>query len=87
MPGERTVANADAEETKPYVIFRLGDEEFGVDVMNIKGIAKISNIDIEATPGMITTEIFEEYLRGVGKIENRLIILLDLKKVLTKEGG
>ncbi|HJH25359.1 MAG TPA: chemotaxis protein CheW, partial [Methanophagales archaeon] len=42
MPEERT--GADAEETKPYVIFRLGDKEFGVDVMNIKEIAKITTI-------------------------------------------
>jgi len=150
MPGERT----DAEETKPFVIFKLGDEEFGVDVMNIKEIARITTItrvprspdfiegvinlrgclttvinlrkrfgfapkeidadsriiiaeledkpvgmlvdaatevlripvsDIEATPEMVTTEISKEYLRGVGKVENRLIILLDLKQVLPKE--
>ncbi len=156
MPGERTVTVA--EETKPYVIFRLGDEEFGMDVMNIKEITKIttitrvphsadfiegvinlrgslatvinlrkrlgfkpkeidadsriiiaefednpvgmlvdaatevlripvSNIDIEATPEMVTTEISKKYLMGVGKVENRLIILLDLKQVLAEKEG
>lgn len=152
MPEKRTIV--DADETKPFVIFRLGDEEFGIDVMNIKEIAKITTItrvprsadfiegvinlrgslatvinlrkrfgfkpkeidadsriiiaeledkpvgilvdaatevlripvsDIEATPEMVTTEISKEYLRGVGKVENRLIILLDLKQVLTKK--
>ena len=158
MPEERTGAgaNADAVETKPYVIFKLGDEEFGVDVMNIKEIAKITTItrvphsadfiegvtnhrgslvtvinlrkrfglehkeidadsriiiaefednpvgmlvdatievltipvsNIEATPEMVTTEISKEYLSGVGKADNRLIILLDLKQVLAKEVG
>lgn len=160
MPVERTGAgaNADTEETKPYVIFKLGDEEFGVDVMNmnIKEIAKITTItrvphsadfiegvtnhrgslvtvinlrkrfglehkeidadsriiiaefednpvgmlvdatievltipvsNIEATPEMVTTEISKEYLSGVGKADNRLIILLDLKQVLAKEVG
>ncbi len=156
MPEERT--DGEAEEMKPYVIFRLGDEEFGVDVMNIKEIAKIttitrvprsadfiegvinhrgslatvinlrkrfgfepkeidadsriiiaeledkpvgmlvdaatevlripvSDIDIEATPEMVTTEIYKEYLKGVGKVENRLIVLLDLKQVLAEEEG
>jgi len=152
MPGERVVA--DAEETKTYVIFKLGDGEFGVDVMNIKEVAKITTItrvphssnfieglinlrgslvtvinlrkrfifepekmvvdsriiiaeledkpvgilvdatteilripvsDIEATPEMVTTEISKEYLKGVGKVGDRLIILLDLKQVLTKK--
>ena len=32
------------EEAKPYVIFRLEDEEFGVDVMSIREIAKITTI-------------------------------------------
>ncbi|MCW3133858.1 MAG: chemotaxis protein CheW [Methanophagales archaeon] len=148
----------DAVEPKTYVIFRLGDKEFGVDVMNIKEIVKVppitrvprsadfiegvinlggslatvinlrkrfglepkeinadsriiiaefgdnlvgmlvdattevlripaSNIDIEATPEMFTTEISKEYLAGVGKIENRRIILLDLKQVLTAKEG
>jgi len=154
MPEEGTVA--DAEETEPYVIFRLGDKEFGVDVMSIKEIATITPITrvprtpdfiegiinlrgslatvinlrkrfgfkpedldvdsriiiteledkpvgmlvdaatevlripvsaIEATPEMVTTEISKEYLRGVGKVENRLIILLDLKQILPKEEG
>jgi len=152
MSEERTVA--DIEETKPFVIFIIGDEEFGVDVMNIREIAKITTItrvprsadfieglinlrgslatvinlrkrfglepkeidadsriivaeledkpvgilvdattevlripvsDIEATPEMVTTEISKEYLKGVGKVGDRLIILLDLKQVLTKE--
>ena len=159
MPEERTGAgaNVDAVETKPYVIFKLGDEEFGVDVknMNIKEIAKITTItrvprsadfiegvtnhrgslvtvinlrkrfglepkeidadsriiiagfednpvgmlvdaaevlmisvtDIDATAKNVTAEISKEYQMGVGKIENRQIILLDLKQVLAKEEG
>lgn len=152
MPEKRTIV--DADETKPFVIFRLGDEEFGMDVMNIKEIAKITTItrvphshefieglinlrgslvtvinlrkrfifepgkidvdsriiiaeiedkpvgilvdaatevlripvsDIEATPEMVTTEISKEYLKGVGKVGDRLIILLDLKQVLTRK--
>ncbi len=157
MPEERTGAgaNADAEETKPYVIFKLGDEEFGVGMMNIKEIIKIPTItrvphsadfiegvinlrgslatvinlrkrfdlepkeidadsriiiaefednpvgmlvdaaevlmisvtDIDATAKNVTAGISKEYQMGVGKIENRQIILLDLKQVLVKEEG
>lgn len=152
MPEEKIVA--DVEATKPFVIFRLEDEEFGVDVMSIKEIAKITTItrvphspdfieglinlrgslatvinlrkrfffepkaidadsriiiaeienrpvgmlvdaatevlripvsNIEATPEMVTTAISKEYLSGVGKFGDRLIILLDLKHVLTKQ--
>ncbi|NQE05025.1 hypothetical protein C5S32_04060 [ANME-1 cluster archaeon GoMg1] len=155
MPEERTGAGANAEGTKPYVIFRLGDKEFGVDVMNIKEIAKITTItrvprsadfiegvtnhrgslvtvinlrkrfgfepkeidadsriiiadfdgnpvgmlvdatevlmisvtDIDATAKNVTAEISKAYQIGVGKTENRLIILLDLKQVLAVKEG
>ncbi len=147
---ERTLAE---EETKTFVIFRLRDEEFGVDVMNIKEIAKVSTItrvprspdfiegvinlrgclatvvnlrkrfgflskeidsdsriiiaecegnafgmlvdaatevlkipvsDIETTPEMVTTAISKVHLKGVGKVGDRLIILVDLKHVLAE---
>ena len=41
--------------------------------------------DIETTPDMVTTEISKDYLKGVGKVGDRLIIILDLKQVLTKK--
>ena len=147
---ERTITE---EETETFVIFRLGDEEFGVDVMNIREIAKVSKItrvphspdfiegvinlrgclatvvnirkrfgfllkeidsdsriiiaecegkafgmlvdaatevlkipvsDIETTPEMFTTAISKEHLKGVGKIGDRLIILLNLKHVFAE---
>lgn len=147
---ERTITE---EETETFVIFRLGDEEFGMDVMNIREIAKVSKItrlphspdfiegvinlrgclatvvnirkrfgfllkeidsdsriiiaecegkafgmlvdaatevlkipvsDIETTPEMFTTEISKEHLKGVGKIGDRLIILLNLKQVFAE---
>ena len=147
---ERTITE---EKTETFVIFRLGDEEFGVDVMNIREIAKVSKItrvphspdfiegvinlrgclatvvnirkrfgfllkeidsdsriiiaecegkafgmlvdaatevlkipvsDIETTPEMFTTAISKEHLKGVGKIGDRLIILLNLKHVFAE---
>jgi purine-binding chemotaxis protein CheW len=36
-------------------------------------------------PSPIVTSVDSEYVRGVGKLENRLVILLDLDKVLTSK--
>ena len=47
-------------------------------------VLKIPVSDIETTPGMVTTEISKEHLKGVGKVDDRLIILLDLKQVLAE---
>jgi purine-binding chemotaxis protein CheW len=48
-------------------------------------VLRIPVSDIEATPELVTTEISKEFLWGVGKVENRLIFLLDLKQVLAKK--
>jgi len=142
------------EELNQYVVFKLGDEEYGIDVMGVKEIAKptaitglprapsyidgvfnlrggitplinlrkkfgftpkeideksrivitelddkyigmlvddasevlgISTENIESTPELVTTDISKEYLKGVGKLKDRLIIILDLEEVLSKQ--
>ncbi len=135
------------------VSFKLGDEEFGVDIMQVQEIIRMQNItsvpnapdfvegvinlrgrvipiiDLrkrfgleqkahdkstriivvkvdEITVGLVVDEVSEvlripketveppppivagvesEYISGVGKLEDRLLILLDLSKTLSKE--
>ena len=65
------------------VIAELEGRPFGMLVDAATEVLRISNEDIESTPEMVTTEISKDYLRGVGKVSDRLIILLDLKEVLS----
>jgi len=39
--------------------------------------------DVIEPPSPIVTSVDSQYVRGVGKLENRLVILLDVDKVLT----
>ncbi|WP_461834045.1 chemotaxis protein CheW [Desulfothermus sp.] len=141
------------EEMLQLVSFRLGDEEFGVDIMQVQEIIRMQDItsvpnapefvegvinlrgrvipiiDLrkrfgleekshdkatriivvkvdDLTVGLVVDEVSEvlripadtveppppivagvesEYIRGVGKLEDRLLILLDLSKTLSKE--
>ena len=53
----------------------------------VDGVSEVLNIPIEqveAAPDMIAG-VGTEYIQGVGKISDRLIILLDLKMVVTGE--
>ena len=45
-------------------------------------VMRINNDNIEPAPEIITKRVHEDYLEGVGVIGNRLIILLDLVKVI-----
>ena len=67
------------------VIAELEDRPFGMLVDAATEVLRISDEDIETTPEMVTTEISKDYLKGVGKVSDRLIILLDLNEVLSKK--
>ncbi|MBW1840087.1 MAG: chemotaxis protein CheW [Deltaproteobacteria bacterium] len=59
--------------------FRLAAQEKLPDSARIVVIA---GENIEPTPELIQSEVSKDYIKGVGKLDNRLIILLDLEKVL-----
>lgn len=53
---------------------------------SVNGILKLPPLSfIESTPDMIKSKINSEYLTGVGKAGNRLLILLNLARVLGEE--
>jgi purine-binding chemotaxis protein CheW len=51
-------------------------------VDSVSEVLRLDVAQIEPAPEMITG-VDTEYIRGVGKIEDRLIILLDLAKIIT----
>jgi chemotaxis signal transduction protein len=40
---------------------------------------------VEDVPSLVDTEVPEHYIKGVGKLKDRLLVLLDLNKILTPE--
>lgn len=52
---------------------------------SVSGILKLSLSSIEPTPDMIKSKINSKYFNGVGKIGGRLLILLNLARVLGEE--
>ncbi len=66
------------------VIVEQGEKIIGMVVDAVSEVMRLSTGDIEANP-TLTSEISAEYIRGVGKLEDRLLILLDLNKVLSQQ--
>jgi purine-binding chemotaxis protein CheW len=61
------------------------DEEFiGIIVDAVTGVVKINEDIIEPTPQIIKG-VDAEYLKGVARTNNRLLILLNLDRVLKKD--
>ena len=77
---------AEHDSDTRIVIAELEDQFTGMIVDTVTDVLEIPEEDIDPTPELVTTQVSEEYLKGVGKVgEDRLIVLLDLTKVLSRE--
>jgi CheW protein len=72
-------------ESTRIMVVEVGDNTVGMIVDSVSEVLRLSTDDIEDTPSLIDTEVHERYLRGVGKYNDRLLILLDLNAVLNAE--
>jgi len=71
-------------ENKHIVITEQEKNLFGLMVDGVTEVQRIPEKDIKATPKLVT-RIDRIYISGVLTLENRLIILLDLAKVLLEQ--
>lgn len=72
-------------ESTRIMVVEIGENTVGMIVDSVSEVLRLSENDIEDTPSLIDTEVHEKYLRGVGKSEDRLLILLDLNEVLSTD--
>jgi len=75
--GERT------RDTR-IVVAMMGTLKVGMVVDAVSEVLRIDDSVIEPTPPMITT-VDSAFITGIAKIDTRLVILLDLGKVLSAE--
>lgn len=73
-----------SERTR-IIVAELGENTIGMIVDEVSEVLRIAEKSIDPTPEMITTELQYEYIKGVGKIDDRLLILIDLAKVLSTD--
>jgi len=57
----------------------------GMIVDSVSEVFRLNQDQIEKAPPLFTANIDSQYIQGVGKIENRLIILLDVERLLSFE--
>ena len=66
------------------VVVEIDGKVVGVVVDAVSEVLRLPADTVEPPPPMVAG-IESEYIKGVGKLENRLLILLDLNKLLTTE--
>jgi len=67
------------------MIVRIGNSVFGLLVDEVTDVLRLPEEEIRAPPSIITEKIGIDFVKGVGTLEDQLIILLDLEKVLDEE--
>lgn len=63
------------------IVVEIADITVGFIVDSVREVLRIPK-SITEPPPELTTDVNSEYITAVGKLENRLLILLDLEKIL-----
>lgn len=66
------------------VVVEVPPHKVGMIVDAVEEVLRLSEENIE-TPSSLVASVDEQYLKGVGKSEDRLVVLLDLEEILKKE--
>lgn len=71
------------EESRIMVV-NLGAKTVGIVVDSVSEVLRVSKSQIAPAPPMVTGK-GREYLNGLVKLENQLLMLLDIEKILNQE--
>jgi len=69
-------------ENSRIVVVTLGDIKVGMTVDGVSEVLSVPEDVIEPTPPMVST-VDSSFITGIARLEGRLVILLDLGKVLS----
>lgn len=78
------IEETDYIESTRIIIVYLDDVEVGLIVDEANDVIDIPEEQIEPAPQVVGS-VDLDYISGVAKVDNRLLILLDLQKVLTNK--
>lgn len=67
------------------VVSEVKENTAGLIVDEVPEVLRIAEDNIDPTPEMIETQVHSDFIKGVGKLENRLVILLNAEKILSHE--
>jgi purine-binding chemotaxis protein CheW len=76
------MARADHTKSTRIVVTEIGSKKVGIIVDSVSEVINIPIEQVEGAPDMIAG-VGTDYIQGVGKVNDRLIILLDLTMVIT----
>ena len=77
--------DVEADQHTRIIVAELGDLIVGMTVDSVTEVMRVSRSSIEPTPTIVTSGVDSDCLEGVCKLDNRLLILMNLHKVLSED--
>jgi purine-binding chemotaxis protein CheW len=74
----------EADEHTRIIVAEMGETVVGFIVDSVSEVLRLPESNVEPAPAIIANKIDTEYVLGVGKIDDRLLILLNLHKVFSE---
>lgn len=78
------LASADHSRASRIVVVEIGDQVVGVVVDGVSEVLRVNTAVVEP-PSPVVAGIDSEYLNGIAKLPDRLVILLDLDRILARD--
>ncbi len=75
---------SEGDKNTGIIIAKIEDVDMGIMIDSISKVVSIANSDIQPPPSMLQG-IGQRYIKGVGKLEDKLLVVLDLDKLFTNE--
>lgn len=74
----------EGDKNTGIIIVRIYDVDMGIIIDSVSKVVSITNSDIQPPPPMLAG-IGQKYIKGVGKLEDKLLVVLDLGKLFSGE--
>ena len=74
-----------ATKSTRIIIVMVAKRTVGMIVDAVSEVLRLDAASVEPTPDMVATQIDSAFLKGIAKLEGRLLILLDLDLILNQE--
>ncbi|MFZ5968152.1 MAG: chemotaxis protein CheW [Bacillota bacterium] len=78
------LAGSNANEDTRIIVINIQDRQVGFVVDEASQVIRISENDIEPAPEIVAG-VDKKYITGVGKLKDRIVLLLDLEYILTDD--
>lgn len=74
----------EGDKNTGIIIVQIDDIDMGIIIDSVSKVVSIANSDIQPPPPMLAG-IGQKYIKGVGKLEDKLLVVLDLGKLFSSE--